>query len=124
MRMSFSAAASKPRSTEAAGAAELETARKLAEEQKRRAELSEQREKDQKEATRKLRNRAWVITGLAVITVILGWIAWQGANQRAITAEQRARIAEERDRLATLKITKERQSISPIRVLVTPPFRL
>jgi formylglycine-generating enzyme required for sulfatase activity len=108
-------------------ASELEVARRLAEAQKQRAELSEQREKDQKEATRKqkeatrkLRNRAWIVTGLGVIAVIFGWIAWQGADQRAKIAEEQARIGQERDRLAALKVTKEHPWVNSLGMKFVP----
>jgi hypothetical protein len=53
-------------------ATELEAARTLAEEQKQRAELSEQRENEQKEASRKLRHRAWIAAGLGATAAIFG----------------------------------------------------
>jgi formylglycine-generating enzyme required for sulfatase activity/AAA+ ATPase superfamily predicted ATPase len=99
---------------------ELEAARKLAETERQRAELSEQREKDQKEATRKLRNRAWVVTGLGVIAASLGWLAWQGADQRAKIAEERNRMAEERERLADSKVTREHPWVNSLGMKFVP----
>ena len=78
---------------------EIEATRKLAEAQKQRAELSEQREKDQKEAARKLRRRAIAAAGAAAAAVILfviSTVMWRAANvQRALAEEQalRARAA-------------------------------
>jgi len=62
---------------------ELETARRLAEEQKRRA-LSEQREKEQKEAARKLRRLAWMLALVALAAAaaaVILLVMWRAAQE-------------------------------------------
>jgi hypothetical protein len=68
-------------------------------EKKQRAELSEQRENDQKEAARKLRRRAIVAGGAAAAAVILlamFVMMWRAANVQRAAAEEQAQIAESR----------------------------
>jgi multidrug efflux pump subunit AcrA (membrane-fusion protein) len=75
---------------------EIQAARKLAEEQKRRAELSEQRVKEQKEAARKLRRRALAAAGAAAAAVIflaVSLFMWRAAQEQAqLATAQRDRL--------------------------------
>jgi hypothetical protein len=76
----------------------------------KRAELSEQREKEQKEAARKLRRRAVIAAGAAAAALLLLVIAavmWLRAQEQARiaaiqrnAAEEQARRAEEQTRIA------------------------
>src|SRR5271165_3436631 len=75
---------------------EIEAARKLAEEQKRRAELSEEREKEQKEASRRLRRRAIAAAAAAAAAIILlatSVFLWRAAEHQAGIATQAERSA-------------------------------
>jgi hypothetical protein len=77
-------------------ATELEAARKLAEEQKQRAELSEQREKEQKETARKLRRRAVVAVvaaGTALILLVTAAVMWRKSESAGAEAARQAQIA-------------------------------
>jgi tetratricopeptide (TPR) repeat protein len=94
-------------------AAKLEAARKLAEEQKRRAELSEQREKEQKEAAeklrqaaKKLRRHAMAAAGAATAALILFAVSvfmWLRAQEQARIASIQRAAAEEQARIATIQ---------------------
>jgi WD40 repeat protein len=76
---------------------ELEIARELAQEQKQRAEMFEQREREQKETARRLRRRAIAAAGAAAAAVVLSTIAvflWRGAQEQAKIATVRRLAAE------------------------------
>jgi WD40 repeat protein len=71
---------------------ELEAVRRLAEEQKRRAELSEEREKEQKEAARKLRRLAvWAAGGvlIASILAVISIVLWRKSEKETRIALSR-----------------------------------
>jgi formylglycine-generating enzyme required for sulfatase activity len=92
--------------------------------------LSEQKEKEQKEAIRKLRRGAWMLAGLGVLAVIFGVIAGvmarrsetfrRLAEQRALGAEEQARIAQERARIAALQVTKEHPWLNSLGMKFVP----
>ena len=100
---------------------DLEAARRLAEEQKRRAELSEEREKEQKEAAeklrqaaRKLRRRAIGAAGAAVaavILLILSVVTWR-KSESARTAANDAR--DQADGLINFMLYDLRDKLEPI----------
>jgi hypothetical protein len=82
---------------------EIEIARELAEEQKRRTELSEAREKEQKEAARKLRGRAFAAAGAAIAMVILLVMSvglWREVQKQAEMANALRAQAEEQTHMA------------------------
>jgi hypothetical protein len=80
---------------------EIGAARKLAEEQKQRAELSEQREKEQKEAASKLRRRAVGMAMIACVAVaasillVIAAVMWRKSESASAEATRQANIANE-----------------------------
>jgi tetratricopeptide (TPR) repeat protein len=82
---------------------EIEAARELAKEQKSRAELSEAREKEQKEAARKLRRRAIVAAGAAIaalILLVMSVLWWRAAQKQARIANVQRKAAQAQAQIA------------------------
>jgi WD40 repeat protein len=79
---------------------EIEAARKLAEEQKERAELFERREEERKEAARKLRRRAFAAAAAATMALILlatTFFNWLKVREQAQEASQSDCLVAEED---------------------------
>jgi hypothetical protein len=80
-------------------ASELKAAQDLARAEAARAEEAEKHAKDQKDSANKLRFRAWIAAGLALVAVIFAGavaLVWQKSESNRAAAEEQARIAETR----------------------------
>jgi eukaryotic-like serine/threonine-protein kinase len=80
-------------------ASELKAVQDLARAEAARAEEAEKHAKDQKDSADKLRLRAWIAAGLALVAVIFAGavaLVWQKSESNRAAAEEQARIAETR----------------------------
>jgi hypothetical protein len=77
-------------------ASELKAAQDLARAEAARAEEAEKHAKDQKDSANKLRFRAWIAAGLALVPMIFAALVWHKSESIRAAAEEQARIAETR----------------------------